>query len=616
MILRPRALVVTLAGTLAPAALTVACSHATKSVDGGGASDAAEAAVSLATDAGEDASAASAAARKEALVRAREALDAGRYQGPELGAANMVVSVLSAPLWPETDDAGSQRLGYLRHGAKVPVLEGTITNDECTDGWYELVQGGFVCGKAATTDIKNPRVKRAPKGPDLDAGLPYRYGYNLTNGTPLYRRVLSIEDRKKYEPWLAPKPPEPAASAEEPSGGENGVGSVAASNSAPAAEEETPEAPKKRDRGDKGDSPAAASASATPWYLRPRDGGGKPDVTLGELRGRGVLVRRMVRGFFLALDRDFRAAGARWWRTTYGFAVPFERIVVQPKLSDYHGFWVALPVAAEPIGVPTIDARGDAATGDGASDAVADSGVSDSGLALVGPTTPKAFAFVTNGSVKLTLDRVKGKLGWAEALPKRRPVALTGERVVISGVAALGTTEGFFVRESDVKLAQPAAPPSDLGPNEKWIDVDLTRQMLVAFEGTTPVFGTLISSGKRNLVDKDKDHPTPPGIYRIREKHVTSTMDGDVAADGPYSIEDVPWVMYFQGSFALHGAFWHDGFGGQRSHGCLNLAPEDARSLFRWTEPPLPEGWHGVFATDARPGTRIVIHEDPPPKRR
>ena len=107
MILRPRALVVTLAGTLAPAALTVACSHATKSVDGGGASDAAEAAVSFATDAGEDASAASAAARKEALVRAREALDAGRYQGPELGAANMVVSVLSAPLWPETDDAGS-----------------------------------------------------------------------------------------------------------------------------------------------------------------------------------------------------------------------------------------------------------------------------------------------------------------------------------------------------------------------------------------------------------------------------------------------------------------------------------------------------------------------------
>ena len=42
-------------------------------------------------------------------------------------------------------------------------------------------------------------------------------------------------------------------------------------------------------------------------------------------------------------------------------------------------------------------------------------------------------------------------------------------------------------------------------------------------------------------------------------------MDGDVATDGPYSIEDVPWVMYFQGSYALHGAFWHDTFGKMRA---------------------------------------------------
>jgi lipoprotein-anchoring transpeptidase ErfK/SrfK len=123
------------------------------------------------------------------------------------------------------------------------------------------------------------------------------------------------------------------------------------------------------------------------------------------------------------------------------------------------------------------------------------------------------------------------------------------------------------------------------------------------------VFATLVSSGKRNAVDKDKDHPTPAGTFRIREKHVTATMDGDVAADGPYSIEDVPWVMYFEGSYALHGAFWHGNFGHVMSHGCVNLSPADARALFAWTEPRLPEGWHGAFGSDKHPGTRVVIHE-------
>jgi lipoprotein-anchoring transpeptidase ErfK/SrfK len=86
-------------------------------------------------------------------------------------------------------------------------------------------------------------------------------------------------------------------------------------------------------------------------------------------------------------------------------------------------------------------------------------------------------------------------------------------------------------------------------------------------------------------------------------------MDGDVASDGPYSIEDVPWIMYFSGSYALHGAFWHSEFGRTKSHGCVNLSPEDARRIFGWTEPQLPEGWHGVVATEEKQGTRVVVHD-------
>ena len=84
--------------------------------------------------------------------------------------------------------------------------------------------------------------------------------------------------------------------------------------------------------------------------------------------------------------------------------------------------------------------------------------------------------------------------------------------------------------------------------------------------------------------------------------------DGETAADGPYSIQDVPYIQYFNAGYALHGAFWHSDFGHVKSHGCVNLAPLDAKSLFSWTEPQLPDGWHGVNQTHTKPGSRVVLH--------
>src|SRR5205807_174995 len=95
-------------------------------------------------------------------------------------------------------------IGYLRHGAIAVAYAHPTVNEDCKDGWFELEAGGFVCGKAVTVELTSPKVRLAPKQPDHDAGMPYRYGINLSDGTPLYRRVLSIDDRKKYEPWLTP----------------------------------------------------------------------------------------------------------------------------------------------------------------------------------------------------------------------------------------------------------------------------------------------------------------------------------------------------------------------------------------------------------------------------
>jgi lipoprotein-anchoring transpeptidase ErfK/SrfK len=186
---------------------------------------------------------------------------------------------------------------------------------------------------------------------------------------------------------------------------------------------------------------------------------------------------------------------------------------------------------------------------------------------------------------------------------------LTGEHANLAGYTYLENDEGWWMRTNEGTFTKPGPAPTNLKPSEKWIDVNLTTQTLVAFEGDKPVYATLVSSGKRDLQNAEKDHPTPKGSFRVREKHIAATMDGDVASDGPYSIEDVPWIMYFSGNYALHGAFWHSNFGRTKSHGCVNLSPVDAHRLFGWTDPQLPEGWHGVSASDQKPGTRVVVHD-------
>ena len=193
-------------------------------------------------------------------------------------------------------------------------------------------------------------------------------------------------------------------------------------------------------------------------------------------------------------------------------------------------------------------------------------------------------------------------------LPKLTRAPLTGKSATVKGSRYDETTLGYWLKASEGTRTHPGTRPAGVGENEKWVDVSIGSQTLVAFVGDKAVFGTLVSTG-RTSSDKEQDHPTPTGSWRIREKHVASTMDGDVASDGPYSIEDVPWIQYFNASYALHGAFWHAEFGHKKSHGCVNLAPIDAKAVFDWTEPRLPRGWHAAWATPEAPGTMVVVHD-------
>jgi len=157
-----------------------------------------------------------------------------------------------------------------------------------------------------------------------------------------------------------------------------------------------------------------------------------------------------------------------------------------------------------------------------------------------------------------------------------------------------------WVARKDMRVALPAEPPADLQTDELWLDVNLQEQTLVAYRGETPVYATLVSTGKAR-------YETPVGEFRIERKVSMRTMNSRQGAKETYAVDKVPWTAYFKDSYALHTAYWHSGFGRVRSHGCINLAPADAQRIYGWMGPHAAPGWREVYATDEQPGTRVVI---------
>jgi lipoprotein-anchoring transpeptidase ErfK/SrfK len=114
----------------------------------------------------------------------------------------------------------------------------------------------------------------------------------------------------------------------------------------------------------------------------------------------------------------------------------------------------------------------------------------------------------------------------------------------------------------------------------KWIEINLAQQRLYAWQNGQVVMSSLISSGIPR-------YPTRRGTFRIYVKYRATRMRGP-----GYNLPGVPYTMYYSGSFAIHGAYWHHNFGHPMSHGCINLPVSFAGSLYAW----------------APVGTLVVIH--------
>ena len=139
----------------------------------------------------------------------------------------------------------------------------------------------------------------------------------------------------------------------------------------------------------------------------------------------------------------------------------------------------------------------------------------------------------------------------------------------------IGSNE--WVDSRQVARVDPHTTAPEGVTGSRWIEVNLDEQTISVYDHNQLVFATLVSTG----VDP---FWTRPGIFQIYEKKPTETMSGATTADRSdyYYLEDVPWTMYFDEARALHGAYWHNGFGYARSHGCVNLSVGDAHWLYNW----------------------------------
>jgi lipoprotein-anchoring transpeptidase ErfK/SrfK len=265
----------------------------------------------------------------------------------------------------------------------------------------------------------------------------------------------------------------------------------------------------------------------------------------------GIISRELTKSMSMVVRRNVEIDGASYIETQHGALVPREGVGWMGEGSMWHGV--------------SLDGFGP------------------------GP----AFAWTTD---EKTLVR-------AEARADAEKVRTMGKRERVHLLEASSAVdpqwwrvgEGEWIAADDLNEVIVTAPPPGVleaerlrtTGNDQWIDVDVGEQVLVAYRGETPVFATLVASGRSS--------PTPLGNYPIWAKVASMDMANQDYEDKPYMVQGVPWVLLFQGHNALHGAYWHDRFGARRSHGCVNLAPLDARWVFDWAGPSMPQGWTGYL---------------------
>lgn len=483
-----------------------------------------------------------------------EAIPVPPADGPPLFPTAMAVMIREKP------EPRAAALGYLRLGAKVPRSEQAVGFEGCPAGWYAIRPVGYVCAERdVTLDPEHPLVRAIHVEPDRSRPMPYSYAF-LRSVAPNYLRIPSASEQANREMRLDRHLRNYAKLQKEWDALDVGANDVPLDERGHAIgaipDHAIPMDMNQRYGGDGSDS--------VPWWLE----GGKrtiPNVSAFKTPLYAVMAGRVKRHAGVSLIGTFVADGEagsrRFAVTTDARLIPADKLKADSG-SPFHGVDISdvgLPVAfARKAGAQWWDVNGDK---------------------------------VTAGA----------HLGWREFIP------LTGKVRRVGGERMVEAKNGKWLRSSDLKTAsKPTSLPWFARKKNRWVQVSILSQTLVLWEGETPIYATLVSTGRDGVGDPKTTWSTPTGTFRVYQKHVTTTMDSDVA-DSEFELRDVPWVQYFQGGYALHAAYWHDDFGRPRSHGCINMAPIDARIVFNFTNPDVPEHWHGSEAGDLF-GKGTIVH--------
>ncbi|MBA3395303.1 MAG: L,D-transpeptidase, partial [Deltaproteobacteria bacterium] len=168
--------------------------------------------------------------------------------------------------------------------------------------------------------------------------------------------------------------------------------------------------------------------------------------------------------------------------------------------------------------------------------------------------------------------------------------------------------DNTWIARGSLRIARKRPRPAVDGAHARWIDLDRDDQVMIAYDGDTPVYATMFSSGRRK-------QDTPASIYRLRSKTAVTKMAAEEREASHYEVSEVPWATRFRSGLYFHAAYWHDQFGTAMSHGCINLSPVDAKWVYDWTEPTMPAGWNELEIR--LPGSMVVRvhdakHPEPP----
>lgn len=532
---------------------------------------------------------------------------------PELASVVVAATVYKLP------NDQSRRLGYIRLGGKVPRDPEPVSGRGCSKGkWYRIYPVGYVCTEETTTDMENPIVRAASVRPELDKPLPYHYGF-VRATSPQYLRIPTKKEQTESEFGLSEHMDwfhEHKAEIQMVDLGANDVPLDKRGIAVPELEHPPGFLNSKQlSRGQL--FGADSDEQSPPFWL---EGGGRSIPNLSTFQ---------VPKYAYFADRVRRHAGI-------SFVGSFD--TKSDDLERRFGITVDLRL------IPTSKVK------------------PDTGSTFHGVEIPKEmhfpFAFVTKRDVTLyKLIRGQDLATPAEGAPHRAIVPLSGNARIKEGsrfYQTLGNKERWL-RDTDIGIVhEPQTWPTAAEKREKWIDISIGQQTLTLFDGKTPRYATLISSGKVRFGDPKSELTTPLGEFRLQSKHIAAAMDSDENSSvaggmksraasmdtegqatvarlkkmnaagqkmndmdrrrwtnvekgrhpeygvtrrrgsSAFELRDVPWIQYFSAGYALHGAYWHDVFGVPRSHGCVNLSPIDARVVFMWTDPPVPPGWQGV----------------------